>query len=69
MRCKVLVHAHRHLSCCNIETIVLEHFLLFVVVCDLVTDSLYIKFQVILKLEIIQLHHPYSPLYIYLHLS
>ena len=34
---EVLVHAHRHLTCRDIETVMLEHLLLFILICHLIT--------------------------------
>ena len=36
MRCKILVHTHRNLTGSNVEAIMLKHFLLFILICDLV---------------------------------
>ena len=52
---KILVDTHRHLTCRNVEPVMFEHFLLFVLICDFVAGSaeVYVLYRVVFEFEVI----------------
>ena len=58
MRCKILVHTHRDLPCRNVETIMLEHLLLLVLISHLVPglERIEILYRILVKVHELLIH-------------